>query len=94
MAEKGNQNSATYKKDIVLSFINQFPNATTMAIARMIYENHKLDFTSFDGVRTSVRRYRGENGKNSSPISQAGVRTEFQKKQSMSRIIDLPESDY
>ena len=77
---KGNQNAATYKKDIVLSFINKFPNATTMAIARLIYEEHKLDFSSFDTVRTNVRRYRGENGKNSSPISRTGERTETQKK--------------
>ena len=94
MSIKGNQNSATYKKDIVLSFINKFPNATTMAIARLIYEEHKLDFSSLDTVRTNVRRYRGENGKNSSPISRIGERTETQKKQSMSKIIDLPESDY
>ncbi len=89
MSIKGNQNAATYKKDIVLTFINKFPNATTMAIARLIYDEHKLDFSSFDTVRTNVRRYRGENGKNSSPVSKAGERTETQKKQSMSKIIDL-----
>jgi predicted phosphodiesterase len=94
MSLKGNQNSATYKKDIVLSFINQFPNATTMAISRLIYDKHKLDFTSLDGVRANVRRYRGENGINSSTVSKAGERSEIQKKQCMSKRIDLPESDY
>ena len=68
MSIKGNQNAATYKKDIVLSFINQFPNATTMAISRLIYDKHKLDFNSLDGVRSNVRRYRGENGKNNSTV--------------------------
>jgi len=94
MSIKGNQNAATYKKDIVLSFINQFPNATTMAISRLIYDEHKLDFSSLDTVRTNVRRYRGENGKNSSPVSKAGERTQTQKKQSMRKVIDLPDSDY
>ena len=54
MSQKGNQKAATYKKDIVLSFINQFPNATTMAISRLIYDKHKLDFTSLDLI-TSYR---------------------------------------
>jgi hypothetical protein len=56
MSMKGNQNAATYKKDIVLTFINKFPNATTMAIARLIYDEHKLDFRYCSNKRKKIQR--------------------------------------
>lgn len=93
MAIKGNQYATTYKKDLVISFIEQNPKATTMAIARMIYEKHRLDFNSLEGVRGNVRRYRGELS-NITPLKYAGVRTESEKKKAMKKTFELPESDY
>jgi predicted phosphodiesterase len=94
MAQKGNQHAKTYKKDIVVDFIQRFPNSPTRAIARMIYEAHPLDFTTVESVRTSVQKYRGEKKGGNSNVTQVGVRTDKQKKLAMSKKIELPESDY
>ena len=94
MKNTGNQNAATYKKDIVVSYISKFPKASTMAISRMVYNENKLDFNSVEQARTMVRRYRGEIGKLNSKITQVGVRSKEEKKKFISRKIDLPESDY
>lgn len=94
MAQKGNQHGATYKKDIVLEYLENFPKASTMAISRMIFEKYPLDFNSVDSVRSNVRRYRGENGKNNSQVTRVAERSGETKKQFMSKKIDLPESDY
>jgi len=64
MSVKGNQNAATYKKEIILSYLQKFPKATTMAICRMIFFENPLDFTSLEGVRGMVRQYRCESKKN------------------------------
>jgi predicted phosphodiesterase len=90
----GNQNAATYKKDIIVSYIEKYPNASTMAIARIIFKENPLDFNSLEGVRGSVRHYRGELGSVSSPTTKHLHRDEQTKKQFMKRKIDLPESDY
>ena len=94
MSKKGNQNASTYKKDIVLEYLEKYKTASTMSIARVIFKENPLYFTNLEAVRTSVRRYRGENGKNNSPISITAERTELTKKQFMKRTFDLPESDY
>ena len=94
MSKKGNQNSATYKKEIIVEYLAKFPEASKMSIARMIHKENPLDFKSFDSIRSSVRRYRGENGKNNSNVTILSERTKETKKQFMSRKIDLPESDY
>ena len=84
----------TYKKDIVLSYLEKYPNASTQALARIIFKENPLDFTSVEGVRTNVRKYRGENGKNNSPFTTEFYRDEKTKKQFMKKTFDLPESDY
>ncbi|MBD3979315.1 hypothetical protein GUH88_07115, partial [Xanthomonas citri pv. citri] len=89
-SKKGNQNGATYKKEIVLEFLANYPKASTMAISRMIFEKHSLDFSSVDAVRSNVRRYRGENGINNSQVTRVAERSEETKKQFMSKKIDLP----
>jgi len=91
---KANQNSATYKKDIVIEFIEKYPKASTMALARMIYKDYPLDFNSAESVRSNVRRYRGEIGVNNSSLTTHLRRDEQTKKQFMRKKIDLPESDY
>jgi len=94
MSVKGNKNATTYKKDIVVKYLKQYPKASTTAISRMIFKDYPLDFNSSESVRTNVRRYRGENGINNSPITIISERTEQTKKQFMSKKVDLPESDY
>jgi predicted phosphodiesterase len=93
MSVKGNQNAATYKKDIILSYLQKFPKATTMAISRMIFFENPLDFTSLEGVRGCVRQYRCET-KKVSKVSPTAVRTPEEKKQAMRRLSELPETDY
>ena len=93
MSVKGNQNAATYKKDIILSYLQKFPKATTMAISRMIFFENPLDFTTLEGVRGCVRQYRCET-KKVSKVSPTAVRTPEEKKQAMRRLSELPETDY
>jgi len=92
--KKGNQLATTYKKEIVLALIQEMPKASTMALARLLLKNNPLDFDNVEQCRTAIRRYRGENGKNNSPVINVGVRTETEKKQFMTHKFDLPESDY
>ena len=40
----------TYKKDIVLSYLEKYPNASTQALARIILKENPLDFSSVEGV--------------------------------------------
>jgi len=92
MGIKGNQHSATYKKDIVLEYLGKFPNSATMSLSRLILKENPLDFTTLENVRNLVRTYRGERGKNSSKVSIVGRRDEQQRKDAIAR--KLPESDY
>jgi predicted phosphodiesterase len=92
MSVKGNQNAATYKKDIILSYLQKFPKATTMAISRMIFFENPLDFKTLEGVRGMVRQYRHESPQKS--ISPTALRTPEEKKLAMRQISELPESDY
>jgi len=83
----------TYKSDIVKEYILKFPEATTMAISRLVLKENPLDFESFEQARGMVRYYRGEishTKKYNGTIVQK--RTAEQKKQAM--IGKLPESDY
>lgn len=90
MSVKGNQNAATYKKQIVVEYLEKFPKSTTNSIARLIYDTFPLDFNNFESVRSMVRKYRGERGE--SNVTLLAQRTEEQRKQAMSH--KLPESDY
>lgn len=90
MSVKGNQNAATYKKQIVVEYLEKFPKSTTNSIARLIYDTFPLDFNNFESVRSMVRKYRGERGE--SNVTVLSQRTEDQRKQAMSH--KLPESDY
>lgn len=90
MSVKGNQNAATYKKQIVVEYLEKFPKSTTNSIARLIYDTFPLDFNNFESVRSMVRKYRGERGE--SNVTVLAQRTEDQRKQAMSH--KLPESDY
>lgn len=94
MSVKGNQNSATYKKHLALELLERMPQATTMALSRILLKENPLDFNSLDATRAIIRRYRGEHGKMNSTVSQAGVRTKEEIQAVMKHDFILPESDY
>jgi len=50
----------TYKGKIALKYLKKFPNASTMAISRMVLKDYPLDFNSLEGVRGLIRFYRNE----------------------------------
>lgn len=88
----GNQYSQTYKKDITIEYLKKYPNASTMAIARMMAKDYPLDWSSAESARGIVRKYRGEHPDSAMTI--VSKRTEEVKKQFMSKKFELPESDY
>jgi predicted phosphodiesterase len=92
MSTLGNKNRKNFKSDIVIDYINRFPNASTMALARMVLGENSLYFDNFDQARTMVRAYRGEHKKDSSQKTIVQTRTEEEKKNFIKR--KLPESDY
>lgn len=49
--------------EIVLSYLKRFPNASSLTLARKIYEENNLYFSSVETVRSSVRYFRGAQGK-------------------------------
>lgn len=85
---------ATYKQDIVLDYLNRFPTMPTRTLARLIYNQNKLDFNNENTVRNHVQRYRGEKNGDNCPTIKVSERTEEQKKKAMAGKFDLPESDY
>jgi predicted phosphodiesterase len=91
--KKGNKLSKKYFSDIVIDYIHKFPKATTMSISRIILKENPLDFNNLEQVRGLVRSYRGE-ANTKSHVTVIQNRTEKQKKQAMSKVIDLPSSDY
>jgi len=94
MSVKGNQNNKKYISLIVLSYLEKFPNASTIAISRLVAKENPLDFNNVDQARAMVRYYRNEMTKNNSKTVTASVRSEETKKNFMSRNFELPESDY
>jgi predicted phosphodiesterase len=92
MSVLGNKNRKNFKSDIVIDYINRFPNASTMSLARMVLGENSLYFDNFDQARTMVRAYRGEHKKDSSQKTIVQTRTEEEKKNFIKR--KLPESDY
>jgi len=87
------KNAKKYHSKIVIDYILKFPKATTMSIARMVFNENTLDFKSVEQARGLVRYYRNElnpNKKGNLTIIQQ--RTEQERKQSILK--RLPESDY
>lgn len=77
----------TYKKEIALEYIEKYPNATTMAIARVMLKENPLDFKTLSSTRNIIREYR--DGRRNHPSK----RTEKEKKQAMSKF-KTPKTDY
>ncbi len=86
-----------YKANMVVEYLQKFPNATTTGLARLIANENPLDFDSQEQARAIVRYYRGEKNYKSGHKPQGWQehqRSELTKKQCMQKNFDLPVSDY
>lgn len=83
-------NSNTPKAEIVKQMIQQHPEASTQAIARMLHKNFPLWFTSVEQARANVRTHRGERG-DGSKVPPLRTPEERKKAQGWAGI---PKSDY
>lgn len=81
----------TYKQDIAREYLIKFPNASTMALARLLAKDYPIDF-NVENARSIVRFLRGE--KIQKPADKDFIRDEQTKKQFMTKKFDLPVSDY
>jgi hypothetical protein len=63
-----------------------------MAIARMIHNDHPIDFITVENARANVRTHRGERGDGKLIKNTIGERTEKEKKEFMTKQFELPES--
>jgi predicted phosphodiesterase len=84
----------TYKGEIATEYCKNYPNASTMAIARMLCNDHPLDFPKFESARSIVRSCRGELLDKKKRVATVAPRSEETKKKFISRKMNLPESDY
>jgi len=60
-AKKGNQNGKNKDTDIILEYLEKFPNSPSKTLAKKIFSEHPT-FSSFEGVYSRVRYYRGQLG--------------------------------
>ncbi len=81
----------TYKNEIAESVLREFPNASTMALSRILTERYPIEWKNVDSARAIIRYLRGEISKSKTPMQ---VRTEIEKKQFMKKNFELPETDY
>ncbi len=81
----------TYKNEIAESVLKEFPNASTMALSRILFERYPIEWKNTDSARAMIRYLRGEDIKNKNPQYK---RTEIEKKQFMVKNFELPETDY
>lgn len=56
-------NERTVAGDIAVAYLKKYPKASTRALARMMYKENSLVWTSEEAARSAIRRYRGANGK-------------------------------
>jgi len=56
-------NHIQIKRNVILSYLERYQNASTRGIARMLRRDEPMLFVSVESARTSVRTYRGSNGK-------------------------------
>ena len=49
--------------EIVKAYLSEYPNTSSLSLAKKIYKEHKDKFTSLETVRSVIRYYRGANGK-------------------------------
>jgi len=52
----------TITGQVVTDYLEKFPNAASLTLARMIYRDHTLEFNSVEHARGIIRMYRGQSG--------------------------------
>jgi hypothetical protein len=60
-AKKGNLNRRNKDTEIILEYLENFPNSPSKTLARKIYSEHPV-LSSFESVYSKVRYYRGQQG--------------------------------
>ena len=90
------RHKVSYKAEIVLEYLENYPEASTMTISRLLNKDYPIDFKNVENARGMVRKYRGESGKENSKLLDITKykRSEKTKKQFMAKTFELPESDY
>lgn len=86
---------ATIKGEVVVEYLRNFPNESSLAIARKLYAENKEIFSGVENARANVRYYRGALGnKSRGDISKAKLE-EFARKFEKIQVnpFDLPETD-
>jgi len=52
----------TLTGQVVLEYLNKYPDASTLMLARMIYRDNVALFTNVEHTRGIIRYYRGASG--------------------------------
>jgi predicted phosphodiesterase len=82
----------TYKGEMARELIAQFPNVSTILLAKMLHDRHPLDFPNLEAARSVVRHHRNE--KSDRVVKNAvGERTPEQLK-SAQGWAGIPKTDY
>ena len=79
------------KKQVIVPYLEQYPDLPTLTLARLIYLENPKVFTSIERVRTSLRYYRGAQGKNH--LNKLVDRRFLRDLQAPYNPFKLPESD-
>ena len=88
---KGTPYNRNKDTDIIIEYLKKFPEAPTKTLARKIYAEHPK-FTSFEGVYTRVRYYRGQLGEeHRKKLKDKSLQKELKVKHIMNEKL-LPES--
>ena len=88
---KGTPHNRNKDTDIIIEYLKKFPEAPTKTLARKIYAEHPK-FTSFEGVYTRVRYYRGQLGEeHRKKLKDKSLQKELKVKHIMNEKL-LPES--
>jgi predicted phosphodiesterase len=90
-SKKGNQNRRNKDTDIILEYLENYPNSPSKTLARKIFSEHPT-FKSYEVVYSRVRYYRGQQGDRNRSILytkqfQKELKVEFTMKEKF-----LPES--
>jgi chromosome condensin MukBEF complex kleisin-like MukF subunit len=47
---------------VIMEYLEKYPNASTMMLARMVYRDNVALFTNLEDARSIIRHYRGACG--------------------------------
>ena len=78
------------KQDLVREYLERFPNHADLTLAKKIYKENSLLFTSLDAVRSQVRLIRGHRGKSTYKYADPKLKTPVTHNTNPYK---LPESD-